>query len=85
MIGRDSRIIEVTGDRVIEWFRECLLSWPAERNEPFTTGTPHVPVNGFKDLWGSDGSHRFTIEKSGAPSGLPRSHTCFNRLDWAAV
>jgi hypothetical protein len=24
---------------------------------------------------------RFTIERSGDPHGLPRSHTCFNRLD----
>jgi hypothetical protein len=47
----------------------------------FTTGTSRVPVNGFKDLQGSDGPRRFTIEKSGDPSGLPRSHTCFNRLD----
>ena len=40
-----------------------------------------MPVNGFKDLQGSDGPRRFTIEKSGDPHGLPRSHTCFNRLD----
>ena len=40
-----------------------------------------MPVNGFKDLQGSDGPRRFTIEKSGDPAGLPRSHTCFNRLD----
>jgi len=38
-------------------------------------------VNGFKDLQGGDGPRRFTIEKSGDPNGLPRSHTCFNRLD----
>ncbi len=36
---------------------------------------------GFKDPQESDGPRRFTIEKSGDPSGLPRSHTCFNRLD----
>ncbi|KAH8989300.1 hypothetical protein EDB83DRAFT_2615825 [Lactarius deliciosus] len=79
-------------DRVIEWFWACLRSWPAERKArllQFTTGTLRVPVNGFKDLQGSDGPHRFTIEKSGDqlrlksgdPNGLPRSHTCFNRLD----
>ena len=71
-------------DRVIEWFWACLRSWPAERKArllQFTTGTSRVPVNGFKDLQGSDGPRRFTIEKSGDPSGLPRSHTCFNRLD----
>ena len=71
-------------DRVIEWFWACLRSWPAERKAhllQFTTGTSRVPVNGFKDLQGSDGPRLFTIEKSGDPSGLPRSHMCFNRLD----
>ena len=71
-------------DRVIEWFWACLRSWPTERRARllrFTTGTSRVPVNGFKDLQGSDGPRRFTIEKSGNPSGLPRSQTCFNRLD----
>jgi E3 ubiquitin-protein ligase NEDD4 len=71
-------------DRVIEWFWACLRSWPAERKArllQFTTGTSRVPVNGFKDLQGSDGPHLFTIEKSGDPSGLPRCNPCFNRLD----
>ncbi|VDB98127.1 unnamed protein product [Peniophora sp. CBMAI 1063] len=71
-------------DQVIEWFWQCLRSWPSERKArllQFTTGTSRVPVNGFKDLQGSDGPRRFTIEKSGDPNGLPRSHTCFNRLD----
>ncbi|KAJ2930924.1 hypothetical protein H1R20_g6189, partial [Candolleomyces eurysporus] len=71
-------------DQVIEWFWQCIRSWPAEKKArllQFTTGTSRVPVNGFKDLQGSDGPRRFTIEKSGDPSGLPRSHTCFNRLD----
>ena len=71
--GRVSRIIayEMT-DRVVEWFWACLRSWPTERKMrllQFTTGTSCVPVNGFKDLQGSDGPHRFTIEKSGDPSG----------------
>ncbi|KAJ7107269.1 hypothetical protein C8R43DRAFT_1044956 [Mycena crocata] len=71
-------------DQVIEWFWQCIRSWPAERKSrllQFTTGTSRVPVNGFKDLQGSDGPRRFTIERSGDPHGLPRSHTCFNRLD----
>nr|WGL47553.1 E3 ubiquitin-protein ligase NEDD4 [Flammulina filiformis] len=71
-------------DQVIEWFWQCIRSWPQERKFrllQFTTGTSRVPVNGFKDLQGSDGPRRFTIEKSGDPQGLPRSHTCFNRLD----
>ena len=69
---------------MVEWFWACLRSWPSERKAcllQFTTGTSQAPVNGFKDLQGSDGPRRFTIEKSGDPSGLPRSHRCFNRLD----
>ena len=71
-------------DLVIGWFWACLHTWPSERKSrllQFTTGTSSVPVNGFKDLQGSDGSRRFTIMKSGHPSGLPRSHTCFNLLN----
>lgn len=47
----------------------------------FVTGTSRVPMNGFKELYGSNGPQPFTIEKWGAPNNLPRSHTCFNRLD----
>ena len=71
-------------DWMIKWFWLSLRSWSAEQKArllQFTTGTSSVPVNGFKDLQGSDGPRRFTIVKSGDPSGLPRSHTCFNRLD----
>ena len=71
-------------DRVIQWFWACLRSWPAERKArllQFTTGTSRVPVNGFEHLQGSEGPRHFTIAKSGDPSGLPCSHTCFNRLD----
>ncbi|EEB95035.1 hypothetical protein MPER_06057, partial [Moniliophthora perniciosa FA553] len=49
-------------DQVIEWFWQCIRSWPAERKSrllQFTTGTSRVPVNGFKDLQGSDGPRRF--------------------------
>ncbi|EIW81058.1 HECT-domain-containing protein [Coniophora puteana RWD-64-598 SS2] len=71
-------------DQVIEWFWQCIRSWPSERKSrllQFATGTSRVPVNGFKDLQGSDGPRRFTIDKSGDPSQLPRSHTCFNRIE----
>ena len=30
---------------------------------------------------GSNGAQRFCIEKVGKETWLPRSHTCFNRLD----
>jgi E3 ubiquitin-protein ligase NEDD4 len=71
-------------DEVIQWFWTCVRSWPPERKSrllQFATGTSRIPVNGFKDLQGSDGPRRFTIEKSGDPSQLPKSHTCFNRID----
>lgn len=71
-------------DKVVEWFWQVVRSWPPERKSrllQFVTGTSRVPVNGFKDLQGSDGPRRFTIDKSGDPSQLPRSHTCFNRIE----
>ncbi|KAG0144899.1 hypothetical protein CROQUDRAFT_659317 [Cronartium quercuum f. sp. fusiforme G11] len=71
-------------DQVIKWFWQAVRAWPAEKKSrllQFTTGTSRIPVNGFKDLQGSDGPRRFTIEKAGEISQLPKSHTCFNRLD----
>ncbi|KAJ1923208.1 hypothetical protein IWQ60_006016 [Tieghemiomyces parasiticus] len=71
-------------DQVVQWFWKCVQQWDAEtrtRLIQFTTGTSRIPVNGFKDLQGSDGPRRFTIEKSGEVTQLPKSHTCFNRID----
>ncbi|KAL7274416.1 hypothetical protein RUND412_002691 [Rhizina undulata] len=71
-------------DDVIVNFWKCVRSWDAEQKSrllQFTTGTSRIPVNGFKDLQGSDGPRRFTIEKAGEIGQLPKSHTCFNRLD----
>ncbi|EME44674.1 hypothetical protein DOTSEDRAFT_72208 [Dothistroma septosporum NZE10] len=71
-------------DAVIQSFWKCIRSWDAEQKSrllQFATGTSRIPVNGFKDLQGSDGPRRFTIEKSGEEAQLPKSHTCFNRLD----
>ncbi|VVT46542.1 uncharacterized protein SAPINGB_P001265 [Magnusiomyces paraingens] len=71
-------------DEVIQWFWKCVRSWDSEQKSrllQFTTGTSRIPVNGFKDLQGSDGPRRFTIEKAGEPDQLPKSHTCFNRVD----
>ncbi|KAG5298333.1 E3 ubiquitin-protein ligase pub1 [Histoplasma ohiense] len=71
-------------DEVIQNFWKVIRSWDAEQKSrllQFATGTSRIPVNGFKDLQGSDGPRRFTIEKSGEITALPKSHTCFNRLD----
>ncbi|CAI5758074.1 unnamed protein product [Candida verbasci] len=71
-------------DQVIQWFWKCVNEWDSEQKArllQFTTGTSRIPVNGFKDLQGSDGPRRFTIEKAGESNQLPKSHTCFNRVD----
>ncbi|XP_074603844.1 E3 ubiquitin-protein ligase Nedd4 isoform X2 [Brevipalpus obovatus] len=69
---------------VIQYFWRVVLSLSNEMRSrllQFVTGTSRVPMNGFKELYGSNGPQPFTIEKWGAPNNLPRSHTCFNRLD----
>ncbi|KAI8052802.1 E3 ubiquitin-protein ligase RSP5 [Syncephalis plumigaleata] len=71
-------------DEVIQWFWKAIRSWDQEKQArllQFATGTSRIPVNGFKDLQGSDGPRRFTIEKTGEVTQLPKSHTCFNRID----
>ncbi|KAK3546795.1 hypothetical protein QTP86_002904 [Hemibagrus guttatus] len=40
-----------------------------------------VVVNPGLDRSGSNGPQKFCIEKTGKENWLPRSHTCFNRLD----
>jgi E3 ubiquitin-protein ligase NEDD4 len=65
-------------DDVIQWFWKCIRSWDSEKKSrllQFTTGTSRIPVNGFKDLQGSDGPRRFTIEKAGEITQLPKAHT----------
>lgn len=67
-------------DEVIQNFWKIIRSWDAEQKSrllQFATGTSRIPVNGFKDLQGSDGPRRFTIEKSGDPNALPKSHTWY--------
>jgi E3 ubiquitin-protein ligase NEDD4 len=69
---------------VIQWFWRVVLSFNNEmraRLLQFVTGTSRVPMNGFKELYGSNGPQLFTIEKWGTTDNFPRAHTCFNRLD----
>ncbi|KAI1439240.1 HECT-domain-containing protein [Xylaria sp. CBS 124048] len=71
-------------DEVIQFFWQTIRGWDGEQKSrllQFATGTSRIPVNGFKDLQGSDGPRRFTIEKAGDLGNLPKAHTCFNRLD----
>lgn len=68
------------GDEVIQNFWKVIRLWDAEQKSrllQFATGTSRIPVNGFKDLQGSDGPRRFTIEKAGEINALPKSHTWY--------
>ncbi|XP_049877374.1 E3 ubiquitin-protein ligase NEDD4 isoform X4 [Pectinophora gossypiella] len=69
---------------VVQWFWRVVLSFSNEMRSrllQFVTGTSRVPMNGFKELYGSNGPQLFTIEKWGSPDNYPRAHTCFNRID----
>ncbi|XP_020278502.1 E3 ubiquitin-protein ligase Su(dx)-like [Pseudomyrmex gracilis] len=68
----------------ILWFWQFVSRTDSEKRArllQFVTGTCRVPVGGFAELMGSNGPQRFCIEKFGKDTWLPRSHTCFNRLD----
>ncbi|XP_017260236.1 E3 ubiquitin-protein ligase NEDD4a isoform X2 [Kryptolebias marmoratus] len=70
--------------KVIQWFWKTVLLMDAEKRIrllQFVTGTSRVPMNGFAELYGSNGPQLFTIEQWGTRDKLPRAHTCFNRLD----
>ncbi|XP_026320395.1 E3 ubiquitin-protein ligase NEDD4 isoform X6 [Hyposmocoma kahamanoa] len=69
---------------VVQWFWRVVLSFSNEMRSrllQFVTGTSRVPMNGFKELYGSNGPQLFTVEKWGTPANYPRAHTCFNRID----
>ncbi|KAM3624841.1 uncharacterized protein V6R79_002559 [Siganus canaliculatus] len=69
---------------VIQWFWKTVLLMDGEKRVrllQFVTGTSRVPMNGFAELYGSNGPQLFTIEQWGTRDKLPRAHTCFNRLD----
>lgn len=74
-----------TSDEPVRWFWRCVReefdNEMRARLLQFATGTSRVPVNGFKDLQGSDGPRHFCIERIDGPDNLPKSHTCFNRID----
>uniref|UniRef100_A0A8C3I2I4 E3 ubiquitin-protein ligase n=1 Tax=Chrysemys picta bellii TaxID=8478 RepID=A0A8C3I2I4_CHRPI len=68
----------------IMWFWQFVKEIDNEKRMrllQFVTGTCRLPVGGFVDLMGSNGPQKFCIEKVGKENWLPRSHTCFNRLD----
>lgn len=74
-----------TSDDQVRWFWKCVReefdNEQRARLLQFATGTSRVPVNGFKDLQGSDGPRHFTLERIESNEMLPIAHTCFNRID----
>ncbi|XP_076129184.1 NEDD4-like E3 ubiquitin-protein ligase WWP2 [Alosa pseudoharengus] len=68
----------------IHWFWQVVKEMDNEKRIrllQFVTGTCRLPVGGFNELIGSNGPQKFCIDKVGKETWLPRSHTCFNRLD----
>lgn len=72
----------------IQWFWRAVKSFDNEERAKllqFATGTSKVPLNGFKELSGSDGACKFSIHRDYcALDRLPSSHTCFNQIDLPA-
>ncbi|XP_038068088.1 E3 ubiquitin-protein ligase Su(dx)-like [Patiria miniata] len=68
----------------VQWFWRAVREMDNEKRArllQFVTGTCRLPVGGFAELMGSNGPQKFCLEKVGKETWLPRSHTCFNRLD----
>jgi E3 ubiquitin-protein ligase HUWE1 len=82
----------------IQWFWRAVRSFNKEERAKllqFATGTSKVPLNGFKELEGMQGTFnnkihntnvigttKFTIVRDfGHKTRLPQSHTCFNQID----
>ncbi|KAK6464491.1 E3 ubiquitin protein ligase TOM1 [Scheffersomyces coipomensis] len=72
----------------IQWFWRAVKSFDNEERAKllqFATGTSKVPLNGFKELSGADGTCKFSIHRDyGSIERLPSSHTCFNQIDLPA-
>ena len=72
--------VELTADVLSD---QVVLSFNPEmraRLLQFVTGTSRVPMNGFKELYGSNGPQPFTIEKWGTPNNFPRAHTWYDTI-----
>ncbi|XP_040265548.1 NEDD4-like E3 ubiquitin-protein ligase WWP2 [Bufo bufo] len=68
----------------VQWFWQVVKEMDNEKRIrllQFVTGTCRLPIGGFSELIGSNGHQKFCIDKVGKDTWLPRSHTCFNRLD----
>ncbi|RDX47077.1 hypothetical protein OH76DRAFT_1406241 [Lentinus brumalis] len=74
-----------SSDPVIVWWWRALKSFNREERAKvlsFATGTSRVPLGGFVELQGVQGTQRFSIHKAyGDTDRLPQAHTCFNQID----
>lgn len=73
-----------TNSKQILWFWQVVKDIDNEKRSrllQFVTGSCRLPLGGFAHLVGSNGPQKFCIDKVGNERWLPRSHTCFNRLD----
>ncbi|KAG8764160.1 hypothetical protein FRC11_003016 [Ceratobasidium sp. 423] len=72
-------------DPVIVWWWRALKSFDREDRAKvlsFATGTSRVPLEGFGELQGVQGTQRFSIHRAyGESDRLPQAHTCFNQID----
>lgn len=72
---------------LVGWFWDIVRSYGEDKRArllQFVTGSPRVPIQGFKALQGVNSELRlFTIHliKNACTDNLPKSHTCFNRID----
>lgn len=72
---------------LVRWFWDIVKSYDEDKRArllQFVTGSPRVPIQGFKALQGVNSDLRlFTIHliKNACTDNLPKSHTCFNRID----
>lgn len=72
----------------VNYFWRAVRSFDVEERAKllqFVTGTSKVPLNGFKELSGVNGTCKFSIHRDyGSVERLPSSHTCFNQLNLPA-
>lgn len=65
---------------MIVWWWRALKSFNRDERAKvlsFATGTSRVPLSGFGDLQGVQGTQRFSIHRAyGDPDRLPQAHTC---------
>lgn len=76
-------------DPAIVWWWRALKSFDREDRAKvlsFATGTSRVPLDGFGDLQGVQGTQRFSIHRAyGDSDRLPQAHTCFNQSECDGV